>query len=39
MTFVLQQKFENNYNDIYPSELELKKVNEDSCQASFCIFQ
>lgn len=32
-------EFENYYKDICPDELELKKVNEDSCQASFCIFQ
>ena len=28
-------EFENNYKDIYPDELELKKENEDPCKASF----
>ena len=28
-------KFENNFNDIYPHELELKKENQDPCKASF----
>ena len=28
-------EFENDYNDIYPGELELKKENEDPCKASF----
>ena len=32
-------EFENNYNDIYPSELELKKKNEDPCKVCFWIFQ
>ena len=27
-------EFENNYNDLYPDELELKKENEDSYKAS-----
>ena len=28
-------EFENNYNDIYPDELALKKENEDPCITSF----
>ena len=32
-------EFENDYNDIYLDELELKKENEDSCKASFLDFQ
>ena len=28
-------ELENNYNNIYPHELELKKKNEDPCKASF----
>ena len=30
--------FENNYNDIYPDELELKKKNIDCCKVSFSFF-
>ena len=30
--------FENNYNDIYPDELELKKKNIDCCKFSFSFF-
>ena len=28
-------EFGNNYNDIYPDEMKLKKENEDPCKVSF----
>ena len=31
-------EFQNNCNDSYPDEMELKKENEDSCKASFLDF-
>ena len=31
-------KFENNYNDIYPDELEIKKENKGPCKVSFLDF-
>ena len=30
---VNNNEFENNYNDVYHAELELKKENEDPCKA------